>query len=256
LPNIPQSGPYDTAEYILNLTRAYINDMTQSQAGNVLNDSQPYTFIYLNGGYRYIQKKLWNSGIRSPIKEQILLNVTPVPATALDPATQVFIDYSEYFDGLNQNATPVLPTDMLMPQRIWERQHGTLQNYVPMVQAQDGLPSRSQTICLGVWEWRGDKIWMTGATQANDLRLRYQAFFPDVAKSSDLILLTRCENALAWATAWEFAKARGGAFADSCKQNADDELKEIRNENSRQQQRKNIRRVPYSRRGSGGPGWW
>ena len=71
------TSPYDTAEYVLNLTRSLGNDAIQSLAGSLLSDAQPYTTVYLNSAYRYVQRKMANVGVQT-FKKRIILTQCPI----------------------------------------------------------------------------------------------------------------------------------------------------------------------------------
>jgi len=51
-----------------------------------------------------------------------------------------------------------LPTDLLVPVKLWERANGSTDDFAEMVDLtrHGGLPSRGQDIVLSVWEWRAD----------------------------------------------------------------------------------------------------
>src|SRR5262249_15607383 len=156
------------------LTRSLGNDAIQSLAGELLANTQPYVIPFVNSAYRHLQRRLINNGVLAPITvDTQLFNITAIPQAVVDPATQVLIGYNGYFDGLSTHANPVLPSDLLVPLRLFERQHNTTQIYIPMFSTVDGLPTRPQGIRLQDWEWRTDQIRMVGATMNNDIRLIY-----------------------------------------------------------------------------------
>src|SRR6185437_15292791 len=113
------STSYSTAEYVLNLTRSIINDAAVDISGDIFSDDQPYTFPLLNSAYQALQDELASNGVRTLEKETILLSVTPVAVQ--DPGIQVFIYDQGYNDGATNHMTPVLPPDMMVPLRLWER---------------------------------------------------------------------------------------------------------------------------------------
>jgi len=237
------TSSYSTAESVLNLSRSIVNDTADSLAGDILSDSQPYTFVYLNSAYRYLQDELFANGVRALEKETILAGVTA--AGKIDPGTQVFIYDQGYNDGVTNHATPALPTDLRMPLRLWERWSGSTNNFFPMVSCDDGLPSTVQTSSLRFWEWRSDGIYMVGATQSMDIRLRYAAYFASLTDGTSTIQIRGAENALAYLTAAEFAAARGSPLADSFRAQAGEFVQQIVEYTIRQKQRGNHRRKPY-----------
>src|SRR6185312_14923735 len=180
MPGAPQQPtiPYPTAEQVLRLVRVFCLDAGITIDGDLLSDTATYTIPILQAAYEYVQQELGNRGFETPTKETVLLNLTPVPAAVQGPGTQVFIDWTQYFDGENQNASPVLPQDCIVPVRLWERPNGSVLRFVPMGVANDGLDSLPQYTYLRQWEWRDDKLYMIGSTQAQDLRMRYKALLP------------------------------------------------------------------------------
>lgn len=254
---MPGTGttPYDSADYVLNIARSIGGDAIQSLAGNLLNDNQPYVPVYLNSGYRYLQRKLANAGYSTFKKTG---NIIGVPAIAvLDPAAEVIIGYQGTFDGVRNHATPTLPADMCWPLRLKERQTQTTQILQPMFQAIDGLNSRPQTIWLRDWYWEGEQIHLRGAIQVNDIQILYTPFLPELVltPTPSQVLITRCENALAAYTLWAFAMARGSPLANDILTLGDRFIKEMLASDSTMKARRNTRRQPYSRRAHFGWGW-
>src|SRR4051812_11559149 len=131
MPIIPPStaAPYDTAEYVLNLARAIANDAALTIDGNLLADDQPYTYVLLNQAWRTLQRKLANSGYERLLREAVLTGFAPVLIP--DPALQVYVNWSEYWNGSNVYDSPVLPQDLILPLRLWERPTGTTSQFQP-----------------------------------------------------------------------------------------------------------------------------
>lgn len=241
--------PYPTAEYVLNLVRVYCLDAGISIQGDLLADNAAYTIPLLQSAYEYVQDELNNRGYETPTKEILLLNVTPVPAAALSPGTQVYIDYVNYFDGLNLNNAPVLPQDMLTPVKLWERPAGSLLRFAPMGLANDGIDSLPQYSYMRQWEWRDDKIYMPGATQAIDLRARYKAYFPVLANGQSIVKIFHGGNAVAYDCAMKFAGPRAGEAVAYFKEERDKSIQQIVTRIGRKNQRRNSRPQPYGAMG-------
>jgi hypothetical protein len=258
---VVQTGPYDTAEYVLNLARVRAQDAIQSLAGNLLSDQQPFTMTMLNAGYRHLQRKLVGKGFETFIESGEMLQIPPAFYTT-DPGLEVYISWTGYYDGVQMHDNPVLPPDMLAPLRMWERPSAAdlspnnSATYVPMRRTSDGLPSRCPVIYLGQWEWRGDKIYMVGAIQNTDVRLRYLKRLPDLLDPTDLVQIVNCADALAYYTVMEFCRPRGSALADVYEAKGDAEVEEMCSPNVRARQRVNYRRVPYSGGNRNGFGWF
>lgn len=248
--------PYDSADYILNIARALGNDAIQTLAGSLLNDNQPYVPVFLNSGYRYLQRKLANAGVATFKKTIQLINVLPVGN--LDPGIQTAISYTGYFDGVNNHLTPTLPADMCWPLRLKERQTATTQIFQPMFRSTDGLVSRPQSIWLRDWVWQSDQLQFNGSTQAVDLQLLYVPFLPELVLTPNpsQVLIIRCENALASYVLAMFAGARGSALQQQLLTMGDQYLKEMMASDASLKQRGNYRRQGYTRRSHAGWGFW
>ena len=249
LPPPTTALPFDTADTILNLARARLNDTILSAAGNLLSDSQNYTFTLLNGGFTHLQDDLANAGSAALTNEAVLPSLPIVSST--DPATQVFMSCQYFFDGTSYYSSPVLPFDCILPLRIWERQAGTQQIFSEIPPANDGLPDLTKTNYLRIWEWRNNAIYMPGSLVSRDLRVRYASYLPAIAASGTaLVPLIRCSDALAHYVCAEFAFARGvpeaTAVGNSFLAQGQAAMKRMMNREARQQQRGNHRRRGYS----------
>lgn len=214
-----------------------------------LNPSQG--FILLNSAYRFVQDKIANLGYETPISEAVLINIPPVPAAVQDPATQVYIGYDFYFDGLNLHdpntpvPSPVLPIDMLIPLVVKERITGVKTIFRPMGMANDGLSKRMQLAFQQEWEWRGDRLYMIGATQALDIWIRYQSYFPELTQGTDQVKIFHGANAVAYTIANRFSNPRGGDVSGHYVSERDEEIRQIVMRSSHKNTRKNVRRQPY-----------
>src|SRR5207253_1601752 len=128
--------------------------------------------------FRTLQRKLRLEGVTFPTKDNVILeNLTSV--IEVDSNVQVYVGYNGYFDGTTLHATPKLPSDLMQPKFLWEQTVGSGFPFQPMTTPNgQTLPSVSQGPYLGFWEWRNYKIYMVGATQIKNLRLRYRSGQP------------------------------------------------------------------------------
>lgn len=168
------------------------------------------------------------------------------------PETQVALTYNGFFDGTTMWPNLKLPSNMLMPLRMWERATGSELPFQPMVQSQDGLPPGIQGPRLHLWEWRSDGIWMPGSTMQRDIRLRSQTklplyFGPNIDWSTTYIPIMDCVSAVAYKTAAKYAMRLQGATPnwEALDNQAKFEIGELQNEQVRRAQRVPYRRVPY-----------
>jgi len=251
-----QTGQYPIAENVLNLARAGINDMLRSTTGSILTDTATFTNIYLNAAVRRVQRELANNGITSNLRDNVIL--TPLtPAVGSDPSIQVYVSQIAYFDGANMNPTPTLPADLIIPLEVFERQTNSGAQFQYMPQPQEGLQSRIPGSYFGQWEWREDRINMTGSTMTEDLRVRYEAAIARIAVpvapltyANVTIPITDSEDALAAAVVLQYSRTRGSAMRQEAQQWFMDEMFQLINRYVRRDQHISYR--PRGYRAGGG----
>jgi hypothetical protein len=250
-----QTGTYPIADDVMQLARALVNDMLRDTAGRILTNAAPFSVVYLNSAIRKTQRYFADNGLFNLVKDNVILpSITP--AATNDPSVQVFISFTGYFDGVNMNAQPTLPADLLLPLALWERPSGSGAAFQPMNPAHtDGLPSRIPGQTFDVWEWRNDAINMLGAIITTDLRARYEARIAKISTSQDLtkvsIPLIDADEALAAWVVYFYAFARGSAMRVEAKARAIEEMDEVVNRHVRKDQR--IAYRPRGFRSGGGP---
>jgi hypothetical protein len=253
-------SPYDTAETVLNFARAHANDMGLSAAGSPggLADTNPQTFPLLNIGWRMLQRVMTNYGLGTFVQTATIPQI-PVAGSS-DPGLQMYISFTGTFDGVRMWPTPYLPPNMLGPLWLKERQSGTQNRFVPMGPTNDGLPSRAKSLWLRQWNWETDVINLVGATQVNDILIRYNEYFPDIIPDpqglgSTQIPLLRCADALGAYTAAAWGASRGSQATAGLLAIGEEAVKQMALTASRQKQRGNHRRRPYSSRQNCGYGY-
>jgi hypothetical protein len=236
------SSAYNTAGQITCLVRSLLNDAQ----GNLFTDT--VLLPYLNSAYRKVQRAIGNTGGGGFIQDDVLLVVTAVTQT--DPSLQVSI--TDATEPPNQ-----LPTDLLVPLKLWERANGSCDDFVAMVDLtrHGGLPSQVQDTTLGMWEWRADGLWFLGATQDTQIRLRYMKAYPDFTDSTSPVLVRNAQEALAYGTAALAAWARGSPLAEKWDDAATDAIEDLVSAAVKREQQTARRRMPYSSRTGFGV-WW
>ena len=235
------SSAYNTAGQITSLVRSLLNDAQ----GNLFTDT--LLLPYLNSAYRKVQRAIGNAGGGGFIQDDVVLVVTAVGQQ--DSSVQVSI--SDATAPPNQ-----LPTDLLVPLKLWERANGSSDDFAEMVDLtrQGGLPSRVQDITLSVWEWRADGLWFLGATQDTQIRLRYLKAYPDFTDATSPVLVRNAQEALAYATAALAGWSRGSPLAEKWDDAAGDAIEDLVVAAVRREQQSARRRRPYSSRS--GYGVW
>lgn len=232
---VTPSSAYNNLSIISGLVRALLND----QPGNVFSDQFLLPFEQM--AYRRIFKTLGNIKASTFIKDNVQLIVPAVGA--VDPSVQVSIT--------DTTAPPnQLPTDLLVPLKIWERQNGSSDNFQEMTDLTDegGLPSQPQGSSLIFWEWRSDGIYFIGSTVATQIRIRYQAIPADVTGPLASVLLRDGQNTMALLTAAAAGMSRGSPLAENYKEAGDDALEAMIDTVVSQMQMQVRRRRPYSSR--------
>jgi hypothetical protein len=246
---VGQGTAYDTAEFVLQHARAAINDVMQDQDGEILTDDWSGTWIYLEQGKRLVEHELANNGVEFNIKEVVFANISPV--ANVDPTTQVWISPQGYFDGTNNHVNPQIPADLVIPIRLWERFSGTTNPFAQITPAIDGLPGNlMQVQQFRIWDWRGDAIYFPGATQANDVRMRYVSYSPQLTAPDSVIPFRRSAMAIAFMTAWAFTNPRNPAQAATLYAMAKTEIDQIISSTVRRKQRRGIQKRAYGGQGS------
>ncbi len=231
------SSAYGSVANINSLIRSLLNDA----AGNVFTDS--VLLPYVNGAYRTLQRKVANAGGDAFVTDNVLLVVAAVPANQQDPETQAVIN--------DATAPPnQLPSNLLIPLKIWERPNLSTDDFVEMVDLTNkgGLPPRMQGTALGVWEWRTDGLYFIGATQDTQIRLRYQSSFPDLTGPTDIALVRGAQECLAYMAVGLAGMSRGSPLAEQMEQLSMDAIEDVILENVRANQVSGSRRRAYSTR--------
>jgi hypothetical protein len=248
------STAYVTLENVTNLIRAIANDMIYTQAGEILTDNANFMFPLLNDSLEWFQNEVNNHGVTTFEKETFLTSITPAAFTpANDPGQQVNISDTGYFDGTANHALPQVPIDLLEPLRLWERQTGSTESWIPVAQAVDGLNSKTPSSRFGSWEWRQDAINLYGATQTNDLRLRYVGSHAVLVTPLDTLYFRGAVGAMAYKTVATYLSSKNKEAADAAMAEAKIRVGQITLRSSRSQQRQIITRRSYGsyRRGNG-----
>lgn len=259
---------YDTLTTVLNMVRGRVNDelVTLSPVGGkLLKNTQVFSQQTVNSAWRNFQDILAERGY-DRLLEEVVVYEFPVVAS-FDPASQVWLDQTGCFDGVTTYDTPFLPADFAHPLKIWERWSNQNAEFAepPMEKMLDGLPAVIKTTNLRRWEWRQDKIYMSGSQISEDLRIRYVTYFDDFLDITEdpgpnqvvgpwfaqPVPVMRCADSFSWYIAAELVAARGGDPA-ALIGNGLAALERVFNLDVIADQRVNIRRRARSGRGRGG----
>jgi len=230
------TAPTDTLETVVNTARVRLNDAIQSLAGDVLTDTAPFTLVAVNAAWRRLQELLVNFGFTWLKIEAILSGLGAVGS--FDTGSQVYLSWAGYFNGVGLVGAPALPQNLIAPLVLWERPTGPANSFFPMDRMDNGLPGVPKIARNKCWEWRNGAIYMPGATQVTDVRIRYAAFYPDFVTPSGVggvpfnqqpVPIIRALNPFAWFICSEVAKARGDMDAQSFDASAMESAKQMFN---------------------------
>jgi hypothetical protein len=244
------TSAYQPASIALNLARACLND----SAGNLFSDT--VLLPYLNSCYRQVQRALSVAGDELFINDNVIVTLAPVVTP--DPAVQTSLTDNGYDNGTVVANPPQLPTDLLEPTKLEERQSGTGNDFIEMTDLTSGggLPSIPQGGSLGIWEWRTDGLYFIGSTIAIDLRIRYKKAYPDIVLATDPLQKRQSADCIAYNTAAMAAMARGSPLADKWAQAGEQALENLVAAATRRDQNRVRRRRPNSSRTGGYWGGW
>jgi hypothetical protein len=241
---IPATPPYPTVGAVLQRARVFCNDAGLTLEGNLLSAAQPYTFTYLQDAFDHLQEMLADAGSGTLTNEVFLYGVPPV--SVQDPTARLQIGYTGCLVAGAEQLSPALPPDFISPIWVKTRTTGLNGNFELVRPASDGLQSHLQGQSLNEWDWLQDQLTFLGATAAADLQIRYNAFLPALGQTeASLVPVMRCERALGYYTAAEFASARGSELADGLMAKGDQAVGRMTSRIARVKQRRSRRRRPY-----------
>lgn len=178
---------YPSLQAIGDLFRVSINDTmnsttgygvgTGNQAGLIMGNQNPDLVTFMDSAIQEVYSDLRNVGDPELIIDNYILLGIP-PLMQQDPTVQVALSYAGYFNGYTWSPQWTLPIGVSKMLAMWERQSASEWDFVPMKYAPFGLPGGLQGLRMGLWEMREGMIWMRGALQAVDLRLRARINYP------------------------------------------------------------------------------
>lgn len=243
------TSPYDTAETVLIAARVHCGDAggPLGTAGNILNDAQPYVFPMLFERYRYLQDRLITGGVETFKKYGFVIGIPPVPSNA-NRSVFMKLTYTGFDNGQTIIAPPFLPVDCLKPLELWERQNGG-STWVPMRQASDSISTRPFTSRFCIWDYANDELIIPGASQTNDLKIKYLCYAPDITGPNSPIMVAHATTALSFLMAAEASKSRGGQAAAGFMADAEDAILKIMNRSAIKDAFKSSQRKPFRNRG-------
>jgi hypothetical protein len=260
---IGSQSAYPSLNVIANLARSKVNDDKAGATGTpgegqILTNSSVTLQNFMNSAIRDTYRDTRIFGQPSLIADNyILFNLPPVNSPlgvgVANPAVQVALQFTGYFDGLGNWPNLLLPANLLYPIEVWEREStgaasGT--SFGLMKESSGALPPRQQGSVLGEWEWRSDGIWMNGATGPRDIRLRYVFTFADLAApsidwTSTYVPILDSQEAVADKICVMYAQRLGGAALDQARIDAKQSIFKLRQQITRDRQFIDFLRAEY-----------
>lgn len=190
---------YPNLQSIADLFRAGINDTanntmgtgtgTGDQAGLIMSNHNPDLMVFMDAAIYETFSDLRNVGDPELILDNYILFGIPA-LTEQNPSVQVALSYAGYFNGYTWSDLWKLPIGMTRIIGLWERQSGTNNSFQPMTPAPFGIGGCYQGLYMGQWEIREGMLWMPGATQSIDLRIRCRLGYPAPIYSNTLDFAT------------------------------------------------------------------
>jgi hypothetical protein len=251
---------YPSLQEIADLVRTLVNDDMPGATntpgeGQILTNASVTLINLMNSAIRETYRDCRIMGQPTLIRDNYILEGLPpvnsnLGVGVMNPAVQVALQYTGFYDGLQMWSQWLLPQDMILPLELWERQAGTQNPFGLMRQSTGALAPRNQTYALGEWEWRGDEIWMNGATESRDVRLRYVATYADLAATGidwtqTYVPISDSQEAIADKIAARYTARLGGAQQAYAQQRADRSILRLRQQVTRSRQEIDFQRPSY-----------
>ena len=199
---IIQTSRYSEASVTLNKAQALLNDPQGAlwflpTSGNLAppaGSGQKNLMTYFLMAYEDLLRELGNNGV------QVRITVTvDLPLTNGVTNTEIS-DFS----------APQLPTDCIVPLKLWEQPTGSGDLFVPMKKV-DQLPNLQPGAYLVMWQWQDDQINLTGATQDTTVQIEYESALIPPVVATDPVMVPYSSNTLAKGTAAYAALSGAGA---------------------------------------------
>jgi len=185
---------YPSLQSVCDLFRTRINDTannttgagagTGSQAGLIMPNDNPDLLTILTSACEDAFAELRNVGDPELILDNYILTGLPVINSSLgsgvaNPAVQTSLSYAGYFDGVQWWPDWTLPVSLARMLAVSQRQTNANQDFAPVQHFPAGIPGVLQSQLFSGWEMRQGALWLNGATQPVDLRIRCRITFPD-----------------------------------------------------------------------------
>ncbi len=190
---------YPNLQSIADLFRSGINDTFNSAgglgtgsgggAGLIMPNANPDLLTFMDSAIQELFSDLSNIGDPELILDNYILTGIP-PLAQADPAVQVSLAYSGYFNGFTWSNQWALPIGVSRVLALWERTTNQNESFSLMTHSPFGLPGTQQGRRMVYWETREGQIWMPGSLSQTDIRIRARMAYPVPLYSSNLDFTT------------------------------------------------------------------
>lgn len=225
------TAPYDTVIVAINAANTRLNgrvETLEAIGGQIVGNTNAFSQQVVNDAWRKMQGRLAEFRY-SRLQQEVLFTSVP-PAATTDPAAQVNINFTGYFDGVNTQAAPFLPATLLQPYELTERATGSAALFTEMDKILYSLPRVPKANWNRQWVWRGSALYLPGALLTTDISMLYAQLLADFVDSAvpwfqQPAPILNCVDSLADYICREISVARGdlnaaAAFQLSAEDNA------------------------------------
>lgn len=258
---------YPSIQTITNLVRSDVRDdmpgLTNTVGeGQILIDNMAVTITMANffcSAARELARQLRLVNASMLIGDNyVLTGIPPINGpmglAVADPAVQVNVGLTGYYDGSQMHANWKLPAGCFQVVRVWERETASQDNFQDLGEPSDGLAGVYQTSGFGRWEWRQDAVYLPGSLDTRDLRFRWlmilqPQFVVGVNPATTYLPIMDCEEAIARKIARMYAIRQGGMMYQMAKMEETAATNAFLNQQVHRQQGTNYETLAYGDEG-------
>jgi hypothetical protein len=179
------AAPYDNVSSVINAAQMRLNDAFDTLSpvgGQILDNTSAFSQQSVNNAWRRLQELLVSLGFVR-LQSETIISGLPALALTADPAVQIYLSWTEFFDGTSHFSSPVLPQDLIEPLDVLERPTGVKAVFTDMDLIVGPMPAIPKLPWNGMWQWRADALYMSGALTSTDVRITYAAYLADFVDS-------------------------------------------------------------------------
>jgi hypothetical protein len=206
--------------------------------GQIVGNTNSFSQQVVNDSWRKMQNKL--ADLRySGVQTDVLFSGVP-PVANSDPATQVYFDFTGYWDGTANHGSFALPANLLQPYELTERPNGTTNIFTDLDPITWSLPRVTKADWNRQFLWRDNRLYMPGALVPTDISIVFAQLLSDFLDGSlpwfqQPVPILNCTDCLADYICREISIARGdAASAVAFQASAEDNAAMISNQDSTQ----------------------